>query len=77
MRRRGYLYRRRQLQQEYCQQLFQPLLQEMNSLSRRVALKESKSGKLRAIVQDVPELAVGIEILRGLAERVLEPLPAG
>ena len=61
----------------FFEHLFQPLLQQLNGLSRRVALKESKAGKLRAIIQDVPDLDVGISILQDLIEAVLEPLPTG
>ena len=54
-------------------QLFQPLLQRLNNLDRRVALKESRSGKLRAIVQQVPDLEAAIKILTRLGDDLLQP----
>lgn len=46
--------------------LFQPLLKKLNELDRRYVLKENKKGRLRAIVQDVPDLKASVAILTAL-----------
>ncbi|MBO6574611.1 MAG: transcription-repair coupling factor [Rhodothermales bacterium] len=55
----------------FYEHIFQPLLQALDGLDRRVALKESRSGRLRAIVQDVPDLDAAMEILRELDRSAL------
>src|SRR5690606_22505666 len=40
----------------FYQHVFEPLLARLGRLGRRYGLKDSKGGKLRAIVQDVPTL---------------------
>ena len=53
--------------------VFNPLLEALGSAGHRYVLKDSKrSGKLRAILQDVPSLADAQFILEGLADRVHE-----
>ncbi|NNE33711.1 MAG: transcription-repair coupling factor, partial [Rhodothermales bacterium] len=46
--------------------LFQDLLKRLGDLDRRTAMKDSKAGKLRAIVQEVPNLQTAKEILATL-----------
>ncbi len=43
--------------------IFQPLLKLLNDLPNRYVLKENRSGKLRAIIQNVDTLAAGSEIM--------------
>lgn len=50
----------------FFDRLFHPLLERLGGLENRYVLKESKSKKLRAIVQSVPDLAA--------AERVMQHL---
>lgn len=54
----------------FFEHVFQPLLAELNGIGNRVALKESKSGKLRAIIQDVTDLDTATALLRSLAKSV-------
>ena len=49
---------------------FQGFLAALEAGSRRYALKDSRAGRLRAIVQDVPTLAAAAEALEGLAAAV-------
>jgi len=44
--------------------LFQPMIKDLNGLTRRYVLKENKKGRLRAIVQDVESLEACIEIMK-------------
>ncbi|NNE69453.1 MAG: transcription-repair coupling factor [Rhodothermales bacterium] len=60
----------------FFENFFQPLLATLNDLDNRVALKESRSGKLRAIVQDVADLDTALKLLRGIADTVAG-VPAG
>jgi len=46
--------------------VFQPLLEKLTHLDRRYVLKETGSKKLRAIVQNVPDLAGAITVLEQL-----------
>lgn len=46
--------------------LFHPLLERLSQLARRYVLKESKSKKLRAIIQDVPNLKEGLMLMEKL-----------
>ncbi len=55
----------------FYQHVFEPLLARLGRLGRRYVLKDSKGGKLRAIVQDVPTLKDAEAVL----ER-LQPEPA-
>lgn len=49
----------------FYQHHYHPLLQKLDALPHRYALRETKSGKkLRAIVQDVPDLAAALRIAR-------------
>ena len=50
----------------FYEEAFHPLLERLNGLDRRYALKEGKS--VRAIVQEVPNLLVAKEIMDRLAE---------
>jgi transcription-repair coupling factor (superfamily II helicase) len=55
--------------------IFQPLLERLNQLENRYVLKDSKKGRLRAIVQDVSKLADGYGIMEKLgAEAVVSPV---
>ena len=60
--------------------LFNPLLEALAQLDRRYVLKDSKTGKLKAIVQDVPSLGEAEATLATLAGAVEaaqpEPEPA-
>ncbi len=51
----------------FYEEVFQPLLKRLEELERRVALKENKSNKLRAIVQDVQDLDAALDVMRVLA----------
>jgi transcription-repair coupling factor (superfamily II helicase) len=53
----------------FHQRLFQPFLAALPALGRRYVLKDSKAGRLQAIVQDVPTLAAAREVLGELADR--------
>lgn len=48
--------------------IFQPLLKRIGELPNRYVLKESKSGKLRAIVQNVDTLSDGFDIMQFVKE---------
>jgi transcription-repair coupling factor (superfamily II helicase) len=52
----------------FYEHLFQPLLARLNGLPNRYVLKESESGKLRAIVQDVPTLGDCMPIMRAIEQ---------
>lgn len=55
----------------FHQKLFNPLLEALNGLDRRYVLKDSRrTGKLRAIVQDVATLKAAQDVLASLAEAV-------
>ena len=45
---------------------FHPLLERLNGLSRRYVLRDKKGGKLRAIVQEVPNLDAAKAVLEAL-----------
>jgi transcription-repair coupling factor (superfamily II helicase) len=47
----------------FFESVFHPLLARLADLDRRYVLKESKSGRLRAIVQDVSDLGLALDIL--------------
>ncbi|MDA0874029.1 MAG: transcription-repair coupling factor, partial [Bacteroidetes bacterium] len=49
---------------------FQPVLQALASLEHRYVLKDSQSGKLRAIIQDVPDLDTCQQLMTRLTELV-------
>ncbi|MEP0547253.1 MAG: transcription-repair coupling factor [Rhodothermales bacterium] len=53
---------------------FHPLLERLAALDRRYVLKETKGGRLRAIVQDVPDLPTAKRLLEQL--RPLEAIAA-
>lgn len=55
----------------FFEHFFQPLLAALNEIEHRVALKESSTGKLRAIVQDVPDLDTALALMRQLAAKVV------
>lgn len=58
----------------FYEHLFQPLLAALGEMKRRYVLKDSKSGRLRAIVQDVRTLDDAAQILSDLTDAVtLEP----
>ena len=50
----------------FYQHVFYPLLEKLNDLDRRYVLKESKNKKLRAIVQDAPDLDAARSVLEQL-----------
>ena len=50
----------------FYQQVFYPLLEKLNDLDRRFVLRETKSKKLRAIIQDVLDLAAARSVLKKL-----------
>ena len=50
--------------------IFHPLLEKLNHLSRSYVLRETKSKKLRTIVQQVPDLAAAESWLRGIPHAV-------
>jgi transcription-repair coupling factor (superfamily II helicase) len=58
----------------FYEHAFHPLLERLANLDRRYVLKETKSGKLRAIVQSVPDLATAKRLLERL--RPVEALAA-
>jgi transcription-repair coupling factor (superfamily II helicase) len=58
--------------QAFYDLLFQPLLARLESLDRRFVLKETTKKRLRAIVQEVPDLATARQILQTL--QVSEPV---
>jgi transcription-repair coupling factor (superfamily II helicase) len=55
----------------FYERIFQKLLIALEGLDQRVALKESSSGKLRAIVQDIAGLEAALNLLRGLGDAVI------
>jgi transcription-repair coupling factor (superfamily II helicase) len=50
----------------FYEHLFQPLLQQLNGLERRVAFKDEQDGPMRAIVQNVPNLDAARELMQRL-----------
>ena len=54
---------------------FDPLLRALDEVSNPYILKESKAGRLRAIVQQVPTLKRGYSILCQLEASVMSPAP--
>ncbi|NQV72415.1 transcription-repair coupling factor, partial [bacterium] len=52
----------------FYQNLFHPLLGVLSEMKNRYVLRESKGGRLRAIIQDVPTLGAAKELLEGLNE---------
>ena len=49
---------------QYFQELvFKDLLELLSKLDHRFVLKETKSGRLRAIIQDVPDLDTAVTVL--------------
>ncbi|HLT48124.1 MAG TPA: transcription-repair coupling factor [Rubricoccaceae bacterium] len=58
----------------FYEHVFNPLLERLGGLDRRFVLKDSKAGKLRAIVQDVPALQDAAAVLERL--QIPEPEPA-
>jgi transcription-repair coupling factor (superfamily II helicase) len=60
----------------FYEALFQPLLARLAELSRRYVLKESSTTKkLRAIVQEVDDLAAAFDVLTGLSDGVESQAP--
>ncbi len=55
--------------------IFEPLLQELDALTHPHVLKESKTGKMRAIVQRVPSVGIAHSILCRLAAASVSPEP--
>lgn len=54
----------------FFETVFQPLLAALGELDQRYVLKESKSRKLQAIVQDVPDLPVALAVMQALTSGV-------
>ena len=48
--------------------LFHGMLEQLNALPWRYVLKKSSAGKLRAIIQDIPDLETAREVLRTLRD---------
>lgn len=48
--------------------IFHPLLEQLSKLDNEYVMKESRSGKLRAIIQTVPSLAVARDLLKKLSD---------
>ncbi|MYH07517.1 MAG: transcription-repair coupling factor, partial [Rhodothermaceae bacterium] len=61
--------------QRFYTKIFEPLLRELDALSEPHVLKESKAGKMRAIVQHVPSVTSAHAILCRLASAVVSPEP--
>ncbi|TDI75888.1 MAG: transcription-repair coupling factor [Bacteroidetes bacterium] len=53
--------------------IFRSLLEKLDSTGYRFVLKESKAGRLRAIIQEVSDLGTGAEIIESLTESALQP----
>ena len=53
----------------FYESVFHALLESLTQLDRRYVLKESKSKRLRAVVQNVPDLATAREIVVALTEQ--------
>lgn len=60
----------------FHQRVFDGLLAALNGLDRRYVLKDSRTGRLRAIVQDVNALSDARSVLEQLATAVEEAAPA-
>jgi transcription-repair coupling factor (superfamily II helicase) len=52
----------------FYQNLFHPLLGVLSEMKNRYVLRETKGGRLQAIIQDVPTLGAAKELLEGLNE---------
>ncbi len=50
----------------FYDKLFQPLLKQLDKLENRYVLKDSKRGRLRAIIQEVGTLSSGYELMKML-----------
>jgi hypothetical protein len=48
--------------------VFNPLLAQLDASGSRFVIKESKAGRLRAIVQEVPDLEAGAVIMKSLID---------
>jgi len=57
----------------FYEHVFNPLLERLDKLGRRFVLKDSKAGKLRAVVQDVATLRDAEAVLERL--QLLEEEP--
>ncbi|MDX1429247.1 MAG: hypothetical protein R3282_03115, partial [Rhodothermales bacterium] len=55
------------------EQRFHPLLEKLSQLERRYVLRDLKSKRLNAIIQDVPSLEAALAIMARLTS---EPVPA-
>ncbi len=53
----------------FYEHVFQPLLGSLTAMERRYVLKESKSKRLRAVIQNVPDLATAREIVEQLTSQ--------
>ncbi len=60
----------------FHQRVFDKLIPALDGLDRRYVLKESRTGRLRAIVQDVESLSAARDALARLADAVAEAEPA-
>ena len=56
----------------FHERIFEPFLAALAETGRRYVMKDSRSGRLRAIVQDVPTLKDAESILSGVARQVAE-----
>jgi transcription-repair coupling factor (superfamily II helicase) len=52
--------------------LFEPFMAALGASGHRFVMKDSRTGRLRAIVQDVPTLEAAERILRGVASGVAD-----
>jgi len=60
----------------FYEHVFHPLLEKLSRLDRRYVLKDTKQKKLRAIIQNVPDLTTAHAILKGLAAMKETPATA-
>ena len=59
--------------QRFYSELFDPFLSALDNLPHSYVLKESKAGKMRAIVQGIPTVGVAHSVLCQLKERITSP----
>jgi transcription-repair coupling factor (superfamily II helicase) len=50
----------------FQESIFHPLLERLGGLEQRYVLKETKSKRLQAIVQDIPDLSTALRVMRQL-----------
>ena len=60
----------------FYERVFHPLLEKLSRLDRRYVLKDTKQKKLRAIIQNVPDLTTALALLKRLAEEEETSVPS-